>query len=328
MFLKMQHILFLMYSDLVYLFFFQCVFYNNRKSFNEYINYFFNGTKAEKQPFPKLFVKYLLQIYRNEKDLTSIHYKLLFHAFSTAYENDFDLVYKFFTLIVQIIGFDLNEKMIFFKASKLKIASDDISLTKSQEILLAVLEVLKDSKIDLKCTLKDTTFSDFLKNLLIEFLYFNNPSINSYKIFIRILSIEPLLIQSLTEETVCYAMLVDNTNKCKEYNNLILSIFDTYARLHRIESLVSKMVEALNNGLHGHSSKINSLYVFNGVLDAPNCEKTVDLQVERILSKEILDSFSKSICQLASWQVINVFKTLLHFLNQVLANIDHILNGR
>lgn len=218
--------------------------------------------------------------------------------------------------------------MIFFKGSKLKISNEEVSLRQSQEILLAVLEVLTDLKIDLKCTLKDTTLSDFLKNLLIEFLYFNNPSVTSYKIFTTILSIEPLLVLSLTEETVCYAMLADNTNKCKEYNELILTIFDTYSRLHRIESLVSKMVEALSDGLHGVSSKINSLYVFNGVLDAPNCETTVDFKVERIMTQEILDSFSKSICQLASWQVINVFKTLLYFLNQVLENIDDTLNGK
>lgn len=309
-------------------YFFQCIFYNNKKSFSTYMTYFFVGTKDETQPVAKLLFKFLIQIYKNEKETSPVLYKLLFHAFSTAYENDFDLIYQFFILIVQIIGFDLTEKLISFKGSRLKIPSDDISFKQSQQILLAILDVLSESKTNLKCAVKELTFSDFLKNILIEFLHFNTPSLTSYKIFTKILSIEPLVIQSLTEETLCYAMLTDNTNHFKEYNDLIVSIFDTYSRLHRIESLVSKMVEGLNNRLHGLNTKINSMYFFRGQIDINNSETVMEIQVENILTSEILTCFSKCICQLASWQVINVFKTLLHYLNKFLETIDNTDSGR
>lgn len=289
---------------------------------------FFEQTKVEKQQIPKQFFKQLLQIYKTEKEFSPVYFRLLFHAFSTAYDNDFDLIYQFFIILIHIIGFDLNQKVLYFKVSKLTIPNEDISLKQSQEILLSIVEVMTELKIDLKCSIKDLTLSDFLKNLLVEFLYFNNPSVASYKIFTKILTIDPVVIQSLTEETLCFAMLADNTDHCKEYNDLILFIFDTYVRLHRVESLVSKMVEALNNGLHGQVTKINSLYMFRGSVDTVICKTLPDFNVEDILTKEILECFSKSICQLASWQVINVFKTLLHYLNEVLENINNADNGK
>lgn len=289
---------------------------------------FFEGKKEGTQPVPKLFFKYLLQIYKTEKESSPIYFKLLFHAFSTAYEINVELIYQFVILAIQIIGFNLNEILIFFKITKLIIPEADLSLNQSQEILLAVLEVLTDIKTDLKCTIKEVCFSDFLKNLLIEVLQFNSPSVTSYKIIIKILAIEPLLVQSLTEETIRYAMLADNTGYCKEYNDLIISIFDTYLRLHRIESLVSKMVEALSSGLHVQNTPIKPLYVFRGKIDITENEIKPDYEVGKILTKEILECFSKCICHLASWQVINVFKTLLHFLNQVLENIDNTENGK
>lgn len=312
----------------IFCFFFQCIFYNNKKSFSSYMTYFFDGTKDETQLVAKILFKCLIQIYKNKEETSPVLYKLLFHAFSTAYENDFDLIYQLFIIIVQIIGFDLTEKLISFKGSQLKILSDDISFKQSQQILLTILGVLSDTKTNLKCTLKELTFSDFLKNILIEFLHFNNPSPTSYNIFTKILSIEPLVVQSLTEETLCYAMLTDNTDHFKEYNDLIVSIFDTYSRLHRVESLVSKMVEGLNNRLHGLNTKINSMYVFRGAIDVNNSETIMEIQVENILTTEILTCFSKCICQLASWQVINVFKTLLHFFNKVLETIDNTDSGR
>lgn len=292
------------------------------------MTYFFEGTKDETHPIAKLFFKFLIQIYKNAKETSPVIYRLLFHSFSTAYENDFKLIYQFFILIVQIIGFDLTEKLISFKGSRLKISNEDISFKQSQQILLAILEILSDSKITLKCTVKELTFSDFVKNILIEFLYFNKSSVISYKIVTKLLNVEPLVIQSLTEETLCYAMLSDNTDHVKEYNELVVSIFDTYSQLHRVESLVSKMVEGLNNGLHGDNLKINSLYFFRGEVEVDNSERLMELQVENILTTEILNCFSRSICQLASWQVINVFKTLLHFLNRILETSVNTDSGR
>lgn len=304
--------------------FFQCIFYNNRKSFATYLGEFFEGKNKEKQVIPRTVIKYLLQTYKANKETCHIYFKLFYHAFSTAYETDNSLVYQFFLIIIHLIGFDLSDKLI---SSKVNIPSDKLSLKQSQDILLVLLEVLTEIKTDMDCTVKELSFRDFLKNLLIEFLHFDNPSITSYKIFIKILSIEPILIQYLTEETLCYAMLANNEDSYNEYNNLIKSIFEIYVRLHRVEGLVSKMIEGLNNGLHGKITKINSMYKFRGTFDVNISNKRSDFQVENILTVEILESFSKSLLELASWQIVNVFKTLLHFLEQVLKNIDDIENG-
>lgn len=291
-----------------------------------YLTQFFDGKneEKEKQQLPKQFFKSLLQLYK--KKHAALYFKLFFDAFSRAYENDFTLIYQFFVTIIQIIGFDLNDKVIFHKTSKLNISNEDLSLRHSTKILLSILEVMIHVKIDSNVLIKNISMSNFLKNLFIEFLYFNQPCKITYDIFLKMLTTDPLIIQSVTEETIGFAMLTNNSDCTFEYNKLITSIFDTYSRLHRVESLISKMIGVLDKNLHEESSKINSLYAFRGKINLNKNRERTDINVEQVLTKEILECFGKSIEQLASWQVVNVFKTLVHFLNQVLRNIDNTEN--
>ncbi|KAJ8949966.1 hypothetical protein NQ318_002374 [Aromia moschata] len=284
---------------------------------------FFEDNKTEKPTVPKTLFKHLLNFYKDDTEKAKVKYKLILHALCKAYEADFNLSYKFVILLVHIIGFDLKDKLIFYKGSKLEIPVPEISLSKSQEIMLELLDILCRTNVKMDCSVKELMFSEFIRNILRQLLYLNTPSDTCYHIFIKAIVIDPVVIEPIIDGLICYTMTADNRKQETEYENLIVSIFEVYSKLHRIENLIAKLVSSLYDKFNGATIALKEIYEFRGQCDIDSRDiKAKHFKIDNILTKKILEYVSTCICNLASWQVINVFKTLLHYLKKHLSCID------
>ncbi|KAJ8972405.1 hypothetical protein NQ317_010328 [Molorchus minor] len=161
--------------------------------------------------------------------------------------------------------------------------TNELSLKKSQRILLELLDVFSHINNQLDIKVNEESFTEFLRNILKQLLFLKTPSSTSYKIFMKAIIIDPVVIEPMIDSIIRYAMTADNREQKEDYESLIIAVFDVYSKLHRIESLVAKIVSTLR-------------------------------------------SFSTCVCNLASWQVINVFKTLLYYLNKHLSCINKVEN--
>lgn len=306
----------------LYLYFhFQGLLYKNHNNFKVFIDFFFEDMKLEKKTIPKSLFKYILQSYKKQD--SKYTYKIILHAFCAAYVTDFELVYKFFVLLIHSTGFNLKDKLILANTAKLDLPKSELSLIKSQEIILVLLEVLSENKNDLNAKINNITFTEFIRNIVKQLLFLSTPSTTCYKIFLKTITIDPLLIEPITNDIVIYAMILDNHEHNELYEEFIINIFDIYSKLRRVENFISKMVHALNFYFNGHGKAKKKIYEFNGEIDT---EKIIieeeHIKVSDIFTEKILQHFSKCIYNLASWQVINVFKTLIHQLRHVLNDID------
>lgn len=290
-----------------------------------FIDCFFQDVKLEKKGFPKSLMKYILQSYRTNQ-YTTFTYKIIFHAFCAAYAADFELIYKFFILLVHTAGFNLKDKLILSRTTKLDLPKLELSLIKSQEVILVLLDVLNENKNDLNFEINNVKFTVFIRNIVKQFLFLNTPSSTCYNIFLKAVSIDPLLIEPIIDDIIIYAMISDNHEHKELYELFIINIFDIYSKLRRVENFISKMVHTLNAYFNGYRKALTEVYKFNGEIDTECAVNEGKHKVDGIFTEKILQHFSKCICNLASWQVINVFKTLLHQLRQILDDIDK--NGK
>ncbi|XP_057669503.1 uncharacterized protein LOC130901874 [Diorhabda carinulata] len=127
----------------------------------------------------------------------------------------------------------------------------------------------------------------------------------NYKILEKMIPIDPTITQTQLEEILQFTLMGEGN--ANEYEKILLMIIDTFSKLHRFENLIFKIVTVINNYCEDVSNKK---------------KKKVNLEVRDLLTTNILASISRIIQNLASWQVINVFKTLLFSLKKVVDNLN------
>ncbi|XP_023026512.2 uncharacterized protein [Leptinotarsa decemlineata] len=290
----------------------KCIFYNNRRMFANFMDQFFTGADYEDLTVPKTLFLNLLEVYKLDEGVAKVYVKLMSHAFSVAYD-DFELFHKFFIVMLYIQGFELSPELTAHSGKILEIP-DEVRVQKiSLDNTLELLRVLSETKTNLGCKFKDITFSDLLKNILTDYVFLKKPSSTKYKVVTEVIKIDPLIVQSLTDQIIVYSMMADNRKYLEAYEELVVSVFDIYSKLHRVENLVSKMVGTLKQTINVHSGSGK---------ENVNMFKEYDLRVEDIFTKNILSTFSRCISSLASWQVINVFKTLIYSLKESLERMS------
>ncbi|CAG9856436.1 unnamed protein product [Phyllotreta striolata] len=272
----------------------KCLFHNNRKNFENFVNEIFKPTGVEYSGF-NIILEHLKTTIESNKKSSENQFKLLFHACLVSYGNDPLLTYKFFLILLHIIGFryeiiPLTNNLISNNQKETKI---------SYKILLDLLDVLEETKLETNCKINEVNITELLKTILTESIIPNKPSKTNYQIIEKTIQLDPAITQTLTEQILNYSLLVDNSNHIEQYEGLILTIFELFSKLHRTENLISKIVITLNNFFDNENN-------------------TDYLAVENVFTKNILVSFTKNIQTLASWQVINVFKTFLYALNKQL----------
>ncbi|XP_028150875.1 uncharacterized protein LOC114344224 [Diabrotica virgifera virgifera] len=283
----------------------KCIFYNNHKKYGNAVNILFENQQEDESGL-EMLLKHLIKICNSNKKFPEVQFKLVFHALAVAYENDPLLMFKFLVVLLRMTGFDFKDVLsltgVMFK-SELEVTE------RSQRIFLELLDVLEETKLDLRSKIGEVTVTDLLKSIITNSILCYTPSTLNYQLLKKIVILDPTLTQTLTEEILQYIVLANNEGQAEDYELLMLEIFDTFSKLHRIENLVSKIISVLNN-----------------YFDAKT-EESFDLKTENVLTKKILDSFSRNIESLASWQVINVFKTFLFSLKKLVGNANGFQSG-
>ncbi|KAJ8930658.1 hypothetical protein NQ314_016520 [Rhamnusium bicolor] len=144
---------------------------------------------------------------------------------------------------------------------------------------------------------------------------FNNKNLfqEVSKLIQKAIAIDPLVIEPITDYIIIYTMMADNREQTEEYENVIISIFEVYAKMHRIESLVTRMVSILNCGFNWRTEVLQEVYEFNGERDQKiHIMEEDDFKIEEIFTENIVQYFSKCICNLASWQIHMLMRSFLN----------------
>lgn len=270
----------------------------------------------EKHSLCKALFKFLASLY-TKKEICLIGFKLIFNSFTHTFKN-FTAVYKMFLILIEISGFDIKNV---FHFSKVKYQFQEPTITNSLNIINELLDVISKIKVDLECKINDIAFNNFIKNLLMSVIALTKvPNTSCYQIFSKVIDINPLIIESIINETLTYIMLSDNSQCKKEYEELLIKIFEVFSKLHRIQNLISKMIPTLKSGVEDR--KLNeSVYIFKGELDLLPDQESL-YSIDNIFPKSVLNYFTNCIINLASWQVINLFKTLLFHLNKAVEDMS------
>lgn len=249
--------------------------------------------------------------YSNQKfSLAKFSYKLLFNCVCNLYNENFSSVYAFLVFLVNNIGFDISN-LYNLKNSRML---NNVDLNFALDVLAEVLNILTNQNSSLNCTISNVTFSDFLKILLSSVMSLTVcPNLHVYRIFHSIIAINPLIIEQIASDILAY-LIINRHDLLHEYEKVIVSTFQVFSKLHRVEKLVHLILQAINEELNGTDKKEKVNFIFLGIIDqAENTTVTLP-NVESIFSRTVLQAFSNCIINLHSWQFINIFKTFnFHF---------------
>ncbi|KAJ3662927.1 hypothetical protein Zmor_007241 [Zophobas morio] len=295
----------------------KCVF--SSKEFICYFTDFFEKKKCtEKHIQCKALLKYCASLCSNLES-AGVGFKLFFYSFSKSSKN-FNNIYKMLVILLEICGFDLKTE---FNFNKLKYQVQEPSLNNALYILNELLDTVTKLKVDLESKINDITFSDFIKKLVKSVITLSqHPNICCYQILLKVAEINPLIIESLVNEILVYVMLSDNTSCRKEYEQLMIKIFEVFSKLHRTQNLISKMIPTLQTAIK--ERKLNELpYSFRGTVDV-QLKTDILYSADDILPEVILEYFTSCIISLASWQTINLLKTMTFHLKKAVEQLPEV----
>lgn len=299
-------------------FIFQCMFFRNFKTFEEYYKRIFDKDESEsavdKTDSPGILFKNLKQFSSSlGQEQLRFLFKITFQAYCNSYKNHFDLIYKHFIIIMSISGFEVSD---YFKlVSVPNIANTECNIQTSLSILAEVLAVLTNNGVVLNSSVNDVSFGDCLQSLCTSiFAAFPHPNPTVYKLLKSCLAINPLLAEKIVDNLLFYTMITDNSQHQEEYESFLAVIVEIFSKLHRIQNLTSKLLRVMKMAAEKSAPEVVAGIVFAGSCeDAP--KRKMVCEVNKVLPSGVLCSFTNCVVALASWQAINVFKTLLFHLS-------------
>lgn len=246
-------------------------------------------------------------------DLAKFSYKLLFQSVCNLHNKNFKAIYNFFVFLIHNLGFNVSDA--FHLKSSLRL--QNVHLSFSLEVLADVINILTTQNYALDFIINKLSFSDFLKNILSSMMnvaVFSNLQV--YSIIHSVVSINPLIIEQNIFNILGYLMInPHNTSEIQQNcENLMVSIFQVFSKLHRIEKLVSVMIRSVKCKLEANCGQETISYNYVGKNDLKDKALVALPEADSVLSNTVLLAFYNSIISLLSWQVINIFKTLnFHF---------------
>ncbi|XP_025829200.1 uncharacterized protein LOC108735919 isoform X4 [Agrilus planipennis] len=277
------------------------IFQHSKKAFDLYYSKLFEDKKCSEEIFfPKLLLNQLKTAVSTNRIDTQIMFEIIFESYNYCYQNDFGSIYKFIILILDMLGF--SQKILL--EVKLNDSQNlNLNCTEALDIIASIFRILTSNNIDLNCKVKEVTFESFLEDFIVSLVAaVRHPTEDVYDIFLHLSSIAPLSIERKLDILLPYFLLTTKHNE--KYPQLLNIFMDIFAKLHRLQSFVSKMVKLMKAHLCNH----------NDTHDIYNIET---LNIDSMFPKLVQDNFTNSLAALASWQVMNIFKTLIFHLNEV-----------
>ncbi|KAF5296190.1 hypothetical protein FQA39_LY12644 [Lamprigera yunnana] len=251
----------------------KCLFAQNHNIFVKYLNELFKETdEVERLPLPHILFQYL----QNNSESESI--KLVFYVFCTTY-SDFDVLFKVFVIILQILGFKMND---FFALSSLK-QFQSIKQNESINVLTEMCKILCKSNCEFTLVIKDQNFTHCLGYIVKNTLHIMKPNEESHNFLNVILLLNPLVFEKQLNAVLEFLF----TNTCQYDETLWLNLFKVNSKLHRIPNLISSITD-----------------VFKSLIRNRNLDFTI--------SHNVLNYFTVCVTSLASLVVQSLFKILLN----------------
>ncbi|KAL1518219.1 hypothetical protein ABEB36_001877 [Hypothenemus hampei] len=286
---------------------------SNQKDFRNYFDEIFSVDKNTNATFsstPKNMMKFLIsRLSHNDAPLS---FKLFFAALNDSLK-DFKYSYKFLLFASLLLGFDISKDFQLQLPIKKK---PIVPLSISLNVILSMLEVLSNCKIPTESEVSQVSLTDFLRKLLKSLIAMNVLNLEIFHIILKCISINPLIIESMASTLMVYLIQRTPANLKPMCEEVIESIFKVFEKLHRLENFIAKLVPALKSAFVTSNDQYQvAPYEFHGEFNLeipPNAE----LLVEHVLSSKISACISQCLKGLVSWQVINVFKTLLFHLKE------------
>lgn len=218
-----------------------------------------------------------------------------------------------------MIGFDCKSLYELKKVSKLHLT--EISPNNTFNVFLAMLEVLNENKTNVDHVINDVKFTAFIQKIILAIMNASPPTETIYKILQKAISLDPLIVEANIQSIIEYSLLADNSEHNRTYAKFFITVFEIYEKLHRIPNFISKLiptVKAVLEGTHFIKEELN----FRG--DKEVCKLNVsNLKVDEIFPIDVIEYFGTCVTTLASWQIINLFKTLLFHLNSAVEELQN-----
>ncbi|XP_066147731.1 uncharacterized protein [Euwallacea fornicatus] len=288
----------------------RCVLKGNTRHFITFLNNVFSSEiePNEENLIPKYMFKFL---HRTLPDHKTLSYKLFFAAFCYSFKEP-QYRFKCFVLITHLLQFDISNDFQINIPFKLK--QNALNFNMATTILLKLLETLSSQNFQNCVISNENPFTDFLRKLLKTLMDLDILDSTILGIILKCIMINPLIIEPIASNLLIFVMMKNHSEFTQYYDKVVVAIFDVFERLHRVENFIAKIVPALKTAFLGaEASNKNVIYPFRGELDVAAATVN-ELSIESMFTNAILENLSKCLIGLASWQVINVFKTLLHHL--------------
>ncbi|KRT80526.1 hypothetical protein AMK59_8762, partial [Oryctes borbonicus] len=269
----------------------------NFKQCEDSLRHFYDDEHNAKQSILKFFLKSFLSVYDDSIEISTNVLRIYFTSICNEFSSNPLFVYKFSVILLQVIGFDVSEKFNLYVSAKFqRLKSFDKSLTAA----LVIFKLLTNFKIELDLKIGEISFSEFIKIVVFLLMNTGTPNKLAIEIIYCCLNIDPLVIDSVISEVLEY--LLFSRNDCKtEYIQLLKTIFKIFVKLHRVQNFISKMFAVLKRLADEETTTAERKVSFNA-------------DIESMFPQEVISCFSDCVTLIASWQVMNLFKTFLHHL--------------
>lgn len=291
----------------------------------EYLNFCkaaFNEDDVSEYTLANNVLNYIKELYKNDAKRAQLGFQIIFVSFLTSYKSEPLLIYQFFVLLLQIIGFNIKE---YLNIALFVVESDDDSdLNKSLEILSSILNVLSEENISITDKINEISFSDSVKSLLISIIRLKNqPNESILRIIKYVIIIDPLIIDAAVKEILVFIAL---PTKQEFYSDLMISIFEMYLKLHRVHKFCSELLRSLKDALFDEINVQEALINFAGATKENKAE--IVTSVKEVLPEKVMNYFKECITLQSNKQIISIMRTFITNLKEITDNLIIYAEGK
>lgn len=266
----------------------------------------------------------LQDLYNSDTANAKIGFKVIFTAFLTSHKSQTMHIYKFFILLLQLIGFKVDAKF----NTNLPNIDLQYDLNKSISILADIFEIISRENVTMDGKINEITFNDCVKFVTNSIMRLESqPSLSSLKLFQYVIVIDPLIIDSSISEILSFITLSKKPDGLQiSYSNLMIALFEMYMKLHRVHKFSSELLRTLKNTLHGNLEEKQPDFEFKQEIYKSKHLETVS-SVREMFPDSVVNYFYQCITLQSSKQVISIMRTLVNQLEEIVDQLEHCADG-
>lgn len=291
----------------------------------EYLNFCkaaFNEEDVSEYALANNVLTHIKELYKNDTQRAQLGFKLIFISFLSSYKPEPLLIFQFFVLLLQTIGFNIKEYLKI--ALSVVESDDDCDFNKSLEILANIFRVFSEKNIIINNKINESSFSDCVKSLLISIIRLKKqPNESILKIIKDVIIIDPIIIDGTVKEILVFITL---PTKQEFYSDLMISIFEMYLKLHRVHKFCSELLLSVKDALFGDFDVKEAVVNFAG--PTKETKAKIVTSVKEVLPEKVMNYFKECITLQSNKQIISIMRTLITNLKEITDNLTIYAEGK